>query len=94
VSVLVAPYAWPFDQSLGIPALLRGASRTRSRGLLAALALASALVEMAIYADIWFPLALYKWTLWTAPAWLAWYLLACRKAGDPGPAQHSLLQTS
>ena len=94
VSVLVAPYAWPFDQSVGIPALLRGASRTRSRGLLAALALASALVEMAIYADIWFPLALYKWTLWTAPAWLAWYLLACRKAGDPGPAQHSLLQTS
>ncbi len=78
LSVLVAPYAWPFDQVLGIPALLAGLYRTRSRNLVAALALANAGIEIAVYCEIRFPSAMYYWTLWAAPAWLAWYLLADR----------------
>jgi Glycosyltransferase family 87 len=72
VSLLLAPYAWFYDQCLVIPALLHAAYAVRSRGLLAALAL------MILAADI--QLCAVKvispvW-LWTAPAWLVWYLLA------------------
>jgi hypothetical protein len=80
VSFLVAPYCWLFDQALAIPALLRGAYNTRSRNLLAILALCSAFIEIALLCNIWFPFALFTWTLWTAPAWLIWYLMACRSA--------------
>jgi hypothetical protein len=72
----VAPYAWPFDQVLVIPALLAALYHTRSRNLLAAVALANAFIEIAIYFELRFPSAMYLWTLWAAPAWLAWYLLA------------------
>jgi hypothetical protein len=78
VSVLAAPYSWLFDQALALPALLQGVFQTRSRKLLGALILASALIEIALIANIWFPSALYLWTLWGAPAWLAWYLAASR----------------
>jgi hypothetical protein len=82
VSILAAPYSWIFDQTLAIPALLQGAYVTRSRGILAALAFASALVEIALFCDSWKPHAVYLWTLWTAPAWLAWYLIACATPRD------------
>lgn len=78
VSVLAAPYSWLPDQAVLIPALLQGAYRTRSRNLLLSLAFGSALIEVAIYCDIWFPWALYRWTLWTAPGWLAWYVYATK----------------
>jgi hypothetical protein len=83
VSLVAAPYSWLFDQTLAIPALLQGIYRTRSRGLLAALALASALVEVALYFNSRVPSALYLWTLWTAPAWLVWYLAASASSSDP-----------
>jgi len=78
VSILVAPYSWVFDHVLVIPALLHGAYVTQSRDRLAALAFLSALVEVALFCNIWKPSAVYLWTLWTAPAWLAWYLYAVR----------------
>ncbi|MDR3750942.1 MAG: glycosyltransferase 87 family protein [Terracidiphilus sp.] len=83
VSLLLAPYCWLYDQGLAIPALLHGAYRTRSQGLLAALALASVAIEIELVSGIKIPSAFY---LWAAPAWLLWYLLACAYAADLSPA--------
>jgi hypothetical protein len=91
VSILAAPYVWLYDQVLVIPALLQGAYLTRSRNMLAALALLSALVELALFGNIVKAGALYLWTIWTAPAWLAWYLFAGASADGRrvGPALDS-----
>lgn len=76
VSLLTAPYAWIYDACMVIPALLHGAYLTRSRKVLAALAFLSAMVEIALFCNVWKREALFLWTLWTAPAWLVWYLVA------------------
>jgi hypothetical protein len=76
VSIVSAPYSWLFDQALAIPALLQGAYFTRYRNMAILLAVLSALVEIAMLCNIWKPSAVYLWTLWAAPAWLIWYLLA------------------
>lgn len=72
VSLLLAPYCWLYDQCLAIPALLDAAYLTRARGVIPVLSL------MILVAD--FQLCGVKvispWWLWTAPAWLAWYVLA------------------
>jgi hypothetical protein len=73
VSILAAPYAWITDQALAIPALVAGAIRTRSQILLVILAAASIVIEGELINGIMLSSNLY---LWTAPAWLAWYLLA------------------
>jgi hypothetical protein len=80
VSILAAPYCWLFDQVLAIPALLQGAFLTRSRTLLAVLALFSALIEIALFCNYWKSSAVYLWTTWSAPAWLVWYIVARRTA--------------
>jgi hypothetical protein len=72
VSLVAAPYCWFYDQCLAIPALLEGAYATRSRNLLAVLALAILVMDVEICA-VRVTSPLY---LWTAPVWLAWYLLA------------------
>ena len=76
VSVLLAPYTWFMDQAVLIPAVLHGAYVNRSRTLFCVLALASAVVEIGIFKDI--SLLHSPFYLWTAPGWLAWYLLATR----------------
>jgi hypothetical protein len=86
VSVLVAPYTWFTDQAILMPALLHAVYLTRSRSLVAILALASAVVEIAIFRSL--PPLHSKFFLWTAPAWFAWYLCANRfsyetKVNDP-----------
>jgi hypothetical protein len=78
VSVLVAPYTWLIDQAILAPALLHGVYVTRSRGLLALLALATAVSETAPV--LGFSLLHSPFYLWTAPMWLIWYLLAIRSA--------------
>ncbi len=80
VSIVAAPYSWLFDQALAIPALLQGAYFTRVRNLVILLALLSAFVEIAMLCNIWKSSAVYLWTLWAAPAWLIWYLLAIDSA--------------
>ncbi|MGB7355502.1 MAG: glycosyltransferase family 87 protein [Acidobacteriaceae bacterium] len=81
VSILVAPYAFFYDQSLALPALLCAAVRTESRRLLAVLGLICILLEIQPLYAAGPETAAY---LWTAPAWLAWYLLArhTEKAAD------------
>lgn len=81
VSLLAAPYCWFYDQGLAIPALLDGAYATRSRKLLAALALLILLADVEICCvRIISPLY-----LWTAPAWLVWYLFAHASAARKSP---------
>jgi hypothetical protein len=72
VSLLAAPYSWLYDQCLAIPALLDGAYRTRSRKLLAVLAL----LILAADIEICFVKVTSTLFLWTTPAWLIWYLFA------------------
>ncbi len=86
VSLVAAPYCWFYDQCLAIPALLEGAYATPSRNLLAVLALAIFVMDIEICAvPVISPLY-----LWTAPAWLVWYLCArrmsIRRAASPAPA--------
>jgi hypothetical protein len=76
VSLAAAPYCWLYDQCLAIPALLQGAYATRSRTLLAVLALAIFVMDI----EICVVRVLSPWYLWTAPAWLAWYLFATARA--------------
>ena len=72
VSLLAAPFGWIFDQSLALPAVLRGVSRTSSQLLLSVLALIYILVEFQL---VRFDLHSAAY-LWITPAWLAWYLFA------------------
>ena len=74
VSVLLAPYTWLMDQAILIPALLHAAFLTRSRSLVAILALASAVIEIGALRGLVPTHSTFY--LWTAPAWLAWYLYA------------------
>lgn len=86
VSVLVAPYTWLMDQAVVLPALLHALYNTRSRVMIATLALASAAIEIAALAGK--PL-LYSWIyLWTGPGWLVWYLLARRSFGVMNEKTH------
>lgn len=84
VSLVAAPYSWVYDGCLAIPALLQGVYLTRSRSLLAILTIASLLVEVELVGGIMITSPLY---LWTAPGWLAWYLLACATARKPQATQ-------
>ena len=77
VSLLVAPFGWVFDQTLAIPALMHGAYATRSRKLLAVLAL----IILVMDGEICFVPVISPLWLWTAPAFLAWYLLAHASTG-------------
>jgi hypothetical protein len=99
VSVLVAPYTWLIDQAILVPALLHGVYVTRSRGLLAVLALATAVTETAPL--LGFKLLHSPFYLWTAPMWLVWYLCATRStrpepdgedAASPRQSRFSSLQ--
>ncbi len=85
VSVLLAPYTWLMDQAILIPALLRAAYLTRSRNLIAVLALASAVIDIGALRGM--ALLHSPFYIWTAPAWLAWYLYAVRAtASQPNTA--------
>jgi hypothetical protein len=86
VSILAAPYCWLYDQALVIPALVEGAYLARSRPLLAILALANLPIEIGLMCGIRITSALY---LWTAPAWFAWYLLACASARRAGSTDNA-----
>jgi len=89
VSVLVAPYSWLMDQAILIPALLHGAYVTRSRNLVAILALASAVIEIGALRGL--TLLHSPFYLWTTPAWLAWYLYATRNSYATDVCESSVL---
>jgi Glycosyltransferase family 87 len=74
VSVVCAPYAWFTDEAVLFPAILAGiyaAEKSVRAWVLLGLIAAGCLV--GVFRAIQLPSAFY---LWTAPAWLAWYLYA------------------
>ena len=79
VSVVVAPYSWCLDQAVLLPALLHALYRNRSRSLVAVLALMSATIAIGNFLGL--PLRTLALYLWTAPAWLGWYVCAMRSGG-------------
>jgi hypothetical protein len=90
VSLVAAPYCWPYDQTIAIPALLQRAYDTRSRFMLAILALAGIPIMAALMAGIKITTSFY---LFIAPAWLAWYLAAGFYLEDHNatqPSEHEL----
>jgi hypothetical protein len=89
VSVLFAPYTWLMDQAILIPALLHAAYFTRSRGLIAALALASAVIEVGALRGM--EVLHSPFYIWTAPAWLVWYLYATKTSYATNTCKSSVL---
>jgi len=71
ISLVTAPYCWPYDQAVAMPAILHGAYTTRSRSMLATIALAIIPIMGALMIGIKITTPFY---LFIAPAWLAWYL--------------------
>jgi hypothetical protein len=67
-----------------VPALVQGALVTRSRALLVFLALASVGVEIELIGGVSILSVFY---LWTAPAWLAWFLFAAHSPNELRNAQ-------
>lgn len=77
VSFLVSPYAWLTDQAVLLPALLLGAYRATTKPQLGVLMVASAFVEIAVFAQKSMHSSIY---IWMPPMWLAWYLYVSWKA--------------
>jgi hypothetical protein len=74
VSLLTAPYCFPYDQGLAIPAIMDRAYAARKRAMLVVLAALLVVLDAELpFARIVSPLY-----LWAAPAWCAWYWLAGR----------------
>jgi hypothetical protein len=74
VSAIVAPYAWFTDEAILLPVILAGLYKASNRLLLAFASLAAvALLEVLTGVNI-----NSGFYLWTAPAWLAWYLCATK----------------
>jgi Glycosyltransferase family 87 len=81
VSVACAPYAWFTDEAILFPAVLAGiyaAEKSTRAWVLLGLITAGCLVGVS--REVQLPSAFY---LWTAPAWMAWYLYATRVSGGP-----------
>lgn len=72
-SLLFAPYCWLYDQGLALPALLHRAYLSRSGIPVVFIALAALLIDFEL-CRFRLSSAFY---LWTAPAWLALYLMTC-----------------
>jgi hypothetical protein len=84
VSMLCAPYAWFPDESIVLPAVLAGLYRAAEShrslvpiGLIGGVALIEVAAKVQITSNSY---------LWTAPAWLAWYLYA---TWNPSPRSGS-----
>ncbi|MFP5206957.1 MAG: glycosyltransferase family 87 protein [Acidobacteriota bacterium] len=84
VSVACTPYSWYCDQTLLFPAILVGLYRAEQSVVSLALFLAITGAGMVGFlAQIPMTSSYY---VWTAPAWLLWYLYATRKAHAPAAA--------
>jgi hypothetical protein len=77
-SLLFAPYCWLYDQGLALPALLHRAYRSRSGTPMLFIAVVALLIDLELCR---FKLS-SGFYLWTAPAWLALYLMARPAEGE------------
>ena len=76
VSVLTAPYAWFTDQVILVPALLHAIYLSRSRSVLAILAMVAGAVAILVSRGV--SLMHSSLPVWTSVAWLAVYLYASK----------------
>jgi len=85
VSVLAAPYSWVSDQCLLLAAVLWAIFHAGKRGRTLLLFL---LIDGVMLAQVLTLQSMTSfWFVWTAPAWLAWYLYAARDGwSEPNPA--------
>jgi Glycosyltransferase family 87 len=80
VGLVCAPYAWFTDEAILFPAILAGIyAREKSTQAWVLLGLIAAGCLVGVFRSIQLPSAFY---LWTAPAWLGWYLYATRGRSD------------
>jgi hypothetical protein len=85
VSVVCAPHAWFTDEAVLLPAVLAAVYWADGLGrslLFFGLISGAALIELLCGVQITSP-----FYLWTAPAWLVWYLLATRR--EPSTAERN-----
>jgi hypothetical protein len=78
VSLVVAPYCFAYDLCVAIPAILHGLYNTRSRPLIAFLAVVLLIVQF----EVWNVRVITGYFMWLAPTLLIWYLLANASARD------------
>jgi hypothetical protein len=71
MSLVMAPYCWPYDQVIAMPAILHSAYTTRSRSMLATIALVNIPVVGALMIGIKISTPFY---VFIAPTWLVLYL--------------------
>jgi hypothetical protein len=84
ISVLVAPYAWFTDQCVIFPAVLAGLYRAANSsrlmllfGIITGAAMLEVLFGVGVNSGFFY--------VWTAPAWLAWYLYVVQQSAPiPG----------
>lgn len=72
VSVLIAPYSWPYDQVLFLPAMLAAVPRKPARAMI----LLAAVNLGAIAIFVQHPLLYSPVYLWMSPAWMLWCIYA------------------
>ena len=85
VSVMVAPYAWFTDETVVLPAIFVGLYRASLNGRsLVPFGLVAAPAMIEVFFGVITNSGFY---VWTAPAWLIWYVVATypQKICDPPP---------
>jgi hypothetical protein len=81
VSVTCAPYAWFFDEAVLLPAVLAGLYRAVDSGRsLLPLGLIAGIALIEVYGNVQIRSPFY---VWTAPAWLGWYIYASGERSTP-----------
>jgi hypothetical protein len=81
VSVLCAPYEWFFDQAIVLPAILASLTARENSGR--TLAPFGLIAVVALFQVMWRVDLAGVYYLWTAPAWLIWYLYAMPSKNVP-----------
>lgn len=77
VSLVVSPYSWVTDHAVLVPALLAGVRRATTKTQLAALVLASLLIEAAQFRGVSMHSAMF---VLLSAYWLGWYLYVTRRS--------------